>query len=117
MRHYFNPSAQPTPQLFTIHYSLFTGAAGRETRPLHPEMLVRGRRGEHCSSAWAILAAVIELRCPSGDLLGDDHQSAVGAGIFAGGKAQKPIAVVGVNAGVVQRKGFALGDKIGKFFF
>ena len=27
MRHYFNPSAQPTPQLFTIHYSLFTGAA------------------------------------------------------------------------------------------
>ena len=26
MRHYFKLSAQPTPQLFTIHYSLFTGA-------------------------------------------------------------------------------------------
>ena len=90
MRHYFNPSAQPTPQLFTIHYSLFTGAAGRETR---------------------------SLRCPSGDLLGDDYQPTVGAGIFAGGKAQKLVAILSVNAGVVQRKGFALGDKIGKFFF
>ena len=27
MRHYFNPSAQPTPQLFTIHYSIFISAA------------------------------------------------------------------------------------------